>query len=211
MRSCVRRSLRQACMPGSQEGSEGSAGPGKKTSEGEGGMVRVIVPLGATRAWRAFHSSERRVRAQVRRINKKLAETKCGRRCGKRIGKENTRRLRRIQRCRSKNRPLHMVGLARVGAATGHITLEGCRGLRKRARLFPIRSQGGFAGDERSGSSAGWHRRCRWDEFFRPQRSSAWLLQTGAEACAGDSRREAEPWRGVRRAGPCSNNARRDP
>jgi hypothetical protein len=62
-------------------------------------MVRVIVPLGATRAWRAFHSSEWRETAQVRRnITKKVAGQK---RLGlgkRRIGKENTRRGGRIQR-----------------------------------------------------------------------------------------------------------------
>jgi hypothetical protein len=62
-------------------------------------MVRVIVPLGATRAWRAFHSSERRETAQVRRkITKKEADQKRKGRGKKGIGKKNTRRGGRIQR-----------------------------------------------------------------------------------------------------------------
>jgi len=62
-------------------------------------MVRVIVPLGATRAWRAFHSSEWRETAQVRRkITKRAAGQKRVGQGKMGIGKKNTRRRGRIQR-----------------------------------------------------------------------------------------------------------------
>jgi hypothetical protein len=62
-------------------------------------MVRVIVPLGATRAWRAFHSSEWRVTAEARRkIRKKVAGQKRERLGNVLIVKKDTRRMGRIQR-----------------------------------------------------------------------------------------------------------------
>src|SRR5580658_1401263 len=70
--------------------------------------------------------------------------------------------------------------------------------------------RGGTRGGGRNCSSGGCCRHSPWGGVFRLRRSSAGLLQSAEEECAGNSRTVAGLWRGVRGEGPCSSFARRD-